>query len=164
MKRGSLLLTLVFFLSLVYVFSSGNVIASEQDSMDISVNLIQPYVSFNVQRSVFLGNLTKGFDSDEDEVGDFIINNTGTTKIRITAELENPSDPIFSNLYLSNSTADDKFRKVDDFSSVMDLPNNYGQSNADKFYAILKLSEYTGDITGDIMGYSTKVIFWASAA
>ena len=154
MKRGAgLLIFGIFILLLLCLF-----VHAASDSMSVEVNVYAPSVSLSVPDRIAFGNLTKGYDSDQ---VDFLIYNTGTSNIKITAELENSSDNIFRYLYLWGSSISQK--RIENFTINISAPSAYGGSESKTIYSKLKLSEFNGTISSDLIGYKDNVIFWATA-
>lgn len=150
-------LTFVFAFILVVSMLSMPVFAEEYDNSTItfSANIFEPVASINAPREVFLGDITKGYETNATQV---IITNTGNLDITVTPLLASPN-AIFENLYFS-TTKTGTYRKIGSFSMNVSRPNIYGGEEEEDFYVKLNLENYDEEINTDRMGYSSEVILW----
>ncbi len=137
------------------------VLASQNDTMIVEVDILSSTsvdaVSIEVPDHVFLGNVTKGKKTDEFQV---YVNNTGTVNITVTPTLAS-NDDIFSNLYFwYRQTSDWPKQKIGDFSFNIQKPTSSGVRK-DHFSMWLDLTNYTGDINGNLIGDEKEITFVA---
>ena len=119
-------------------------------------------VSLQVPNYVYIGNVTVGEkQANPTSANKIYINNTGNVDIRITPLLHNSSEQIFSYLYFSTTTTG-PYQRIGNFSFVITAPTTGGY-RADYFYAKLDLTNYTGNLTGDLIAHRTKIRFDAAA-
>ena len=124
----------------------------EKGEMRVEANIFGDTISIEVPDYLFLGNATIGYTSSPVT---FSIKNTGTTKIRLTSELVNKTDPIFTNLFLgTNST---KYN-VANYSTTLDQPD-LGSFTNKIIYAELRLADASLD--GNLIGHQNEVVFYA---
>ena len=118
MKRGFeaglfILAVCIFIISIVYFAS-----AEENDTMVIEAQILTGFeggnesiISIEVPDYFFMGNVTAGKLSDEQNIS---IKNNGNVKIKISAELVNQNDNIFTNLLMRESSS--KYMPIDKFN------------------------------------------------
>lgn len=151
MKRLTIF-SIVFLLVVFMPF-----INSEQsDNLLVTSDVLAPVVSVSVPDSIYLGTLTKGYDSDEVS---FLITNTGTSDIKVTAQLSGYSGSIYNNLYIRGSSG--SLAKLENFTMNISKPTAIGGNRSLTAYVKLKLSEYTGDISSDMINHKANITFWA---
>jgi len=131
--------------------------AESNDVMTFEADISAPVVSISVPDSVAFGEVYVGYDSEQIS---FLINNTGTTDVRITAEMVNYSEKIFRKyLYLWGSGISQK--RVENFTMNISRPSSPEGIESKTVYAKLKLSEVEEEIEEDMVGYKSNVVFWA---
>lgn len=147
-----------FFLAGVVLFVS----AGQNEDVVSSVfeaNIYQPRVSISVPDYVFLGNITLGYSTDEEKM---LVVNKGDVAVSVTPALADLNEDIFSYLYFRESSG--SYRRIGNFSMTISKPSSQGGNSTKTLYYKLDLREYEGDIDRDLMGHSTRVKFFATAA
>jgi len=162
MKRLIFLCALLLFVSIVFagavdvITFEANILASEETNDVVRVE---------VPNSIFLGNVSKGGKSNEVRVW---MNNTGNVDIIVRPQLIDLSKEYFENLYFRDQKTKNKtdvpFERIGDFGFVIDKPLSGEDFRKEDFYAILDLTNYTGEIPNDLIGYKADVKFYAFAA
>lgn len=147
----AVLLVVAFFLLFVIVF------VSAANNVDFIADVRAPKTSIQITSSIFMGNVSKGYSSDDISVD---INNTGDVAIKVTPQLSNSSDEIFSNLYFKRIQSD-PYAKIGNFSLNISQPSSFGGIRASSFYVKLDLTGYTGTISADQIGRRAQVVFYA---
>ncbi len=156
---------LAVFVSFVF---AADVITFEANIFDNAS--ARPVLELEVPDFVFLGNVTVGEKSNEVHI---YINNTGTVDALITPELVNSGEDIFNYLYFrgqkthtvnGTSGVPVPFERIGDFSFTANKPTTGNNFNAEDFYSILDLTNYSGSITGDLIGRRADVKLVAVAA
>lgn len=150
------------FLLLGFVaFASGDYI-TEFEADIYAVPVFVANVSLQVPDHVYIGNVTVGEKQANPTSADKIyINNTGNVDIEITPKLYNSSEEIFSYLYFSTTTTG-PYKRIGNFSFVIAAPTTGGY-RADYVYAKLDLTNYTGSLNENFLGYKAKIRFDAVA-
>ena len=182
-KRDLLYLTLVLIilkipLGLLYAQDSFNATMTVEANIMGFAEESAKEVSIKVPDYIFLGDVTK-----ENPVSDEVkiyINNTGKVPIRVTPQLkenifstfsrligkENSND-IFGNLFFrttktSNGT-DVIPVKIGNYFLDIDKPSSGSSYKSKYFYMKLDLTDFSGEINQDLIGYKTEIIFLAMA-
>jgi hypothetical protein len=115
------------------------------DSLNVGVTIDAPVLMINIiEDSIYLGNITKGAVTVSKP---FNITNAGTIDALIQPII--PSNEIFSNLFIANSSSA-TYQKATDFIGRV------AKGNKEDFWMRLDLKNYTGTITGNL---STNVTF-----
>lgn len=142
-------------------FASGDYI-TEFEADIYAVPQITPNVSLQVPDYVYIGNVTVGEKQPNPTSADKIwINNTGNVNVIITPVLVNSSEEIFSYLYLSTTTTG-PYKRIGNFSLIINAPSSGGY-RADYIYAKLDLTNYTSNLTSDLIAHRAKIRFDAVA-
>lgn len=158
MKRGRWLSTFIVLFCLAFaILPNINALNQSSDNMQAEVDILAETVSIEVPEHIDLGNATKGYDADYARVD---LNNTGTTNIIITPELQDSNEKIFSYLYFARRTTED-FLKIGDFSMNITKPTSAGGKRSDYCYIKLDLTNYPEEIPTNIMDHKANIIFWA---
>lgn len=130
------------------------------DSMTVSTDIVGDQIGVQVTESVDFGSISKGTISPRQDIN---ITNTGTVNIEVTPELsENYTGDIFDYLSFQRVLSDPK-KMVGNFSVTIDKPSEAGGIRTQKVYMYLDLTEYPGNIEGDIQDHQAEVIFWATS-
>tara|TARA_Y100000034_G_C6865103_1_gene394194 strand:+ start:745 stop:1227 length:483 start_codon:yes stop_codon:yes gene_type:complete len=145
--------SLVMFFSFVFL-------ASADDVMTVEANIFAYVASVEVPESVFLGNLTKGYETELNSSNKIYINNTGTMGITVTPELVNSSEIIFSYLYFNRILSGD-FERIGNYSLDIDQPSEPGGKEVGSFYMKLDLRNFNESIEEDMLGHNAEVNFIA---
>ena len=95
-----LFVIIIIILSMLPFVIGGN---SDREDLIVEANVFAPVVKIEVPNYVFLGNVTKGFSSDRVRID---INNTGTTAVSVTPELEDSNENIFKYLTFARRTTE----------------------------------------------------------
>lgn len=153
MKSRLVLIVAVYLVVILSIYVG----AESNDVMTFEADISAPVVSISVPDSVAFGEVYVGYDSEQIS---FLINNTGTTDVRITAEMVNYSEKIFRKyLYLWGSGISQK--RVENFTMNISRPSSPEGIESKTVYAKLKLSEVEEEIEEDMVGYKSNVVFWA---
>jgi len=169
-KRDLLYLTLVLIilkipLGLLYAQDSFNATMTVEANIMGFAEESAKEVSIKVPDYIFLGDVTK-----ENPVSDEVkiyINNTGKVPIRVTPQLKENSNDIFGNLFFrttktSNGT-DVIPVKIGNYFLDIDKPSSGSSYKSKYFYMKLDLTDFSGEINQDLIGYKTEIIFLAMA-
>lgn len=146
------------FVSIVFssfLFASSVSLVGAGDVITFEANVFGPppaVLSISVQDYIFLGNVTKGQETEKVKV---TLNNTGNVAIVATPQLVNSSDAIFSNLYFARRSTD-TYKKIGGWSMNISSPDG-GGVESDYFYTKLDLRSYEGEISQDLMGLKANV-------
>lgn len=124
-------------------------------------------LSVEVPDRIHLGNVSIGDSGEEVRVW---VNNTGNVAISVTPGLVNPGDQYFRYLYfrgqktktVNGSTINVPFEIIGDFSFNISKPGTSGFNDED-FYVFLNLSDYSGTLASDLLGYEADVKFVVTA-
>ena len=144
-------------LSMLFLFC-GFVSADEDGNMTVKVNVLESEIGISVPNEIIIGDIAKGYISERK---DLVIENTGTTDIDITLDLEESyTGTIFQNLVFQRVLADDPVR-LRYFDFEIEKPDEVGDTESETIYMYLDLQDYEGDIDDDMMDHSTTVIFTA---
>ena len=158
-------LILLFAIGLIYVVSALT------DTMVVEVNVLNgtssggtngTIIRVEVPDYLFFGNVSKGDTSDELKV---YVNNTGNVDIKVTPQLTNSSEDVFSYLYFrkfktSNGTTV-SFTRIGGFSFNITKPASGSSYNDEYFYVVLDLTNYNKPVNSPIMGHRANVKFVA---
>ena len=137
-----------------------SVMAEHSNRMVAEANVLAPVVRVRVPDFISFGNVTPGYASERMKI---VVNNTGTTSIEITPELNAP-DSIFSHLVLARRTTEE-FKPIGSFKMTIASPRKLGGSEDDFFYAKLDLSKYERNaVPNDMLGHRATIVVWAVAA
>lgn len=142
------------------VLSIGLISASEDDdSMEVTVNVIETSVGISVPEKVYFQDITKGYISERH---DLKISNTGTTDIVVTPLMEeNYTGKIFDNIVFQKVLSDD-YTKIKYFDFDVERPTTVGGTNTDNIYMYLDLVDFEDDTTNE-PDHTGNVIFWATS-
>lgn len=137
-----------------------NVMAAESNStMHVSANILEGSVGISVPDSISFGNIAAGYLSNKTDV---IINNTGTTNIRITPQISDStstnSSEIFANIAFRN-ILNDPLMKIGNYSLDILKPVIVGNTRSENIYVYLDLTEYNGDV---VSLQEADIVFWAT--
>ena len=164
----------LIILGVTLSFSFSNVAAAtgENATMTVKVDLVgfgtsEGEISIWVPDEIDLGEVTKN-DLVSNEKGIWI-NNTGTVDIKVTPQLVDPEEEIFSYLYFrkqqstkTNNTDLITFYKIGDYSLNIDEPGTGKKYRAEHCYMQLNLTDFDGEIREDVDNYNTEIIFLAT--
>lgn len=131
--------------------------ASSSESMDFIVDVRASKTSIEISDRVYFGNISKGYVSDKVRID---INNTGDVAVKVTPQLVNSSEDIFSNLYFARRTTE-PYYKIGSFNLNISQPSSIGGITEEYFYAKLDLSNFQGAISSDRLGHKAEVVFYA---
>ena len=130
------------------------------DSMLVTADVVGDVLGIEVTSEVDFGEISKGSISSRKDIN---ITNTGTVNIRVTPEIsEDYSGEIFNYLSFQRVLSDPK-KKIGNFSVDIDKPSSSGGIRTQKVYMYLDLTDYSGDIMGDLEDHQAEVIFWATS-
>lgn len=159
----TLLVIALFFVFLLKV-SIVNAVDPANDTMKVEVDLLgftppPPFVGIEVPDYVYLGNLTKkSMQTDDKKI---YVNNTGNVNITVTPALKDNSEEIFSYLYFQRRTAD-PWRRLGNWSLDIAAPTTKSYED-EYFYMKLDLRDYNQEISHDIIGHKSDILFIAMA-
>jgi len=117
--------------------------------VEIDVFVPEDVIKIEVPDYIYVGNLTWGSEEETDKVKIYL-NNTGTVDVKITSELSDPGEEIFSYLFFANRTYNDYERIGGNWSINIPAPSNPGGYEDDYFYMKLDLTDYGGDFDEDL--------------
>jgi hypothetical protein len=155
-KRPFLIYLITLFFGLMFLQFASSAVS---DSMVVEANVFAQTISIEVPDHVFLGNVTRGFSADYVRID---MNNTGTTDVKITPQLEDSSEKIFNYTYFARRTTED-FYRIGNFSINILKPSSIGGKRSEYCYVKLDLTDYPYDINQNLIGYKSNVIFWATS-
>lgn len=163
MKSGLLIL---FLLSGIILFSSSNTIfAAQNETMVVEANIIaeltpQDVISIEVPDYIFLGDVNERDSSDKARI---YVNNTGTVDVTITPILDDATDDIFQYLYFQNRQTGNNSQvyNIGEYSFSIAKPSTLDGKRSEYFYMWLNLTDYSDDITQDIIGQTGQITFIA---
>jgi len=160
-------LTIFLILSFYQGINAGNV----NETSVVEANIIgfanqsgnTSDVSIWVPDYIFLGDVTSD-DPVSDEIKIYI-NNTGRLPITVTPQLKDSDENIFSYLFFRTTKTTNgtsvPFKRIGDYSLNIDKPLA-GKSYSSKYCWIsLDLTDFTGEIKEDLMGYKSEIVFLA---
>src|SRR3989344_6074882 len=133
------------------------VFVSANSNVDFVADVYAPRTSIQITNSIYMGNISKGYSTDKTRVD---INNTGDVAVKVTPQLSNSSEEIFSNLYFARRTTE-PYGKIGNFSLNISQPSSLGDVTDEYFYVKLDLTGYTGTISADKLGHKAQVVFYA---
>lgn len=154
----------VLFIIVSIILSSFLVSSGQNETTTVEINLLsnQPaqIISIEVPDYIFLGNVTKGEETDKYQI---YLNNSGNVDIRITPQLEEPYDEIFTNLFFQNrqSGNNSAIYKIGEYSFEILKPSTEGGKKSEYFWMWLDLTDFQQNIEQDRMGLTQDVIFTA---
>jgi hypothetical protein len=146
----SLMLCLCFFLA----FASAS---SSNETMKVKVDVIKSTIGISVPSLIEYGNIAAGYLSDRKDID---IINLGNVDVRVTPELENYSENIFTNLVFKN-VLDDPFTQIGDYYIDIERPTVVGETRTESVYMYLDLTSYEEEISQDMDNHEANVTFWA---
>jgi hypothetical protein len=144
--------------------------SSQNNTMIVQANIIgfrnnisYEGVGIQVPSFINLGNIT--VDNPVSDEFKLNINNTGTVDITVTPDLADPDESIFSFLYFRTHKTSNKeavpFDRIGEYSLNISKPSTGSTVRKAYCYMILNLTDFTGPIRKDLVGYQSEVIFWA---
>lgn len=161
---------LCMFLILNIILLSCFVLADSNATTEVKANILgfsnntTVYdVSIEVPDKIDFGDITRDEPvSDELKI---YINNTGRLAITVTPQLSDSEEKIFSYLYFrtlktSNGTSV-PFSRIGDYTLDIDKPAAGSAYKSKYCYVKLDLSDFTGNIKEDLIGYKSKIVFLA---
>lgn len=146
----SLLAIVLMLASFVY---AGN-------TLQVSADVAGDMVSIDVPSTLHLGNVARGFDTNE--TNKITITNNGNTRVTITPELVG-SDALFSNLYMKRIQSE-SYKKIGQFSINISRPSTLGGSSTENVYIKLDLTNYEGALDSGTVRKNASVRFVAVAS
>lgn len=147
--------TFLLAVGMLIIFLISFVNASNNSTITFEANVFAPpapLVRLSLPDRIFLGNVSKGTETDKVKV-DF--NNTGNVAVTITPQLNDNNENIFNYTYFARRTTD-SYQRIGNWSMNVAVPGASG-IESDYFYAILDLRNYPGNITSDLIGYSAPI-------
>lgn len=125
----------------------------------LEADVVAPVVRIDVPDYLFFGNVTPGYVSERLKI---VVNNTGTTAVKVIPQFEQGSDEVFSHLVVARRVADD-FVPLEKFTMNIKKPRAVGKGEDDYFYAKLDLTSYHERVTQDRRARAT-ILFVAVPA
>ncbi len=132
---------------------------SAGDTVVFEANIFQSVVRVSVPDSIFLGDVAPGYATPE---GSFLINNTGTTDIKVVPGLVDNSENLFR--YLKFKETGGALTKIGSFEINVSKPSAFSGSNTKTIRYKLDLQDFEGNINRDYIGHKASVRFLAVAA
>ena len=111
----------------------------------VEANVVAPIVRIDVPDYLFFGNVTPGYVSERLKI---VVNNTGTTNVKVIPQFEQGADEVFSHLIVAHRVRED-FVPLEQFTMTIPKPRAVGKSEDDYFYAKLDLKSYNGKVAQD---------------
>ncbi|MFA5857178.1 MAG: hypothetical protein WC867_07480 [Candidatus Pacearchaeota archaeon] len=168
--------SLIFLIFGLFIILSINLVLA-QDSSNASMIVETNFIGFSegvsgggisieVPDSVFLGNITKN-ELVSDEIT-FVINNTGNVDVTVTPILKDEDEEIYKNLFFRTQKSDKDgilniSKRIGEYSIDIDKPVTGKRARSKNCYIHLNLTDFSGEIKEDLIGYKTEVIFIAMA-
>lgn len=156
---------IAFAIFLMLVFYACYAFAAQNETMFVEANILaesipQDLISIEVPDYIFLGDVNEHDSSDKAKI---YVNNTGTVDVTITPQLADPNDEIFQNLYFQNRQTGNNSRvyQIGQYSFDILKPSSAGGKRSEYFYMWLDLTDYPDDITEDLLGQKTEIVFIA---
>lgn len=147
------------------IFFIWGVFAAQNETMAVEVNIFAQYtpedtISIEVPDFIFLGDVNEGDSTIKSRI---YVNNTGTVDVTITPRLADSGDEIFQNLYFQNrqSGNNSQIYRIGDYSFSILKPSAINGKRSEYFYMWLDLANFNDDITEDLIGQRSEVIFMA---
>ena len=147
----SLALCLCLCFALVSAESSSN------ETMKVKVDVIKSTIGISVPSLIEYGNIAAGYLSDRKDID---IVNIGNVNVRVTPELNNYSDDIFTHLVFKE-VLDDPFTQIGDYYIDIERPSVVGETRTEGIYMYLDLTNYNTEISQDMDNHEANVTFWA---
>jgi hypothetical protein len=170
MKRKSAVLFLILTIFLILVFSKGILSENVNETTVVEANIIGfanqsgnvSDVSIEVPDYISFGNVTK--DNPVSVEKHININNTGKVNITVTPMLSDPDEVIFSYLFFRTTKTTNHtsvpFTQIGDYSLNIKKPSPGGKTK-EYCWISLDLTNFTGDIHEDLIGYRSEIVFLA---
>ena len=140
--RGSVY-AVACFLLIAFVLPAVSAEANTRTTFE--ANVVAPVVRIDVPDHIFFGNVTPGYVSGRMKI---IVNNTGTTAVKVIPQFEQGADEVFSHLVVARRVSDD-FVPLEKFTMTIPKPRAVGKSEDDYFYAKLDLTSYGEQVKQD---------------
>ncbi len=121
-------------------------LCSAEQVMRVNADVIGDIVSLSIPNEVFLGNVSRGFKTNESV--QVTLTNTGNTDIAVTPELLE-QDSLFSNLYFKRIQSE-SFKRIGEFVLNISRPAEIGGMRQQGMYMKLDLTDYTGSIDAGV--------------
>ena len=147
-------LTLMFCFCFLMVFASAG---TSNETMVVKVDVIKSTIGISVPSLIEYGNIAAGYLSDRRDID---IINLGNVDVRVTPELDNYSEDIFTHLVFKE-TLDDPFTQIGDYYLDIEKPSVVGETRTEGIYMYLDLTNYEEEISQDMENHEANVTFWA---
>ncbi len=160
MKHSSFVLFAVGigFIFLVLLMSFFAFASAQDEELTLEANLIGPIVMIEAPDNVFLGNVSKGENSDWTNI---TITNKGNVKVFISAEIISMQHNIFE--YLEFDTTTESIRNITSFNTTIAKPPQGGIIN--KIIDLrLNLEDYPYEVEQDALNQQSRIKFIAMGA
>lgn len=146
------ILFLLFFISFVSAETNAG-------SMAVTTDVQAETISIDVNSSIDVGTIAKGYKSDEQKIE---ITNKGNVQINVTPRVDSSySGGIFNYLYFQRILSD-PLKQIGDYSVTIDQPSTLGGTKKETMYVLLDLRNYVGSINSAMINHTTNIIFWAT--
>ncbi|MBX4196423.1 hypothetical protein KW805_02450 [Candidatus Pacearchaeota archaeon] len=131
----------------------------------LASSAVPDIIRVEVPDHIFLGNVSKGEESQEVRV---FVNNTGNVAIVVQPTLVDSNNEFFRYLYFRGQKTktvdgviqDVRYDRIGEFKFNISKPASKTFEDED-FYVILNLTDYTGAVPQNILGYKSDVKFLA---
>lgn len=147
-------LTFVFCFCFLLAFVSAS---TSNETMKVKVDVIKSTIGISVPSLIEYGNIAAGYLSER---RDLDIINLGNVDVRVTPELDNYNDDIFTHLVFKE-TLDDPFTQIGDYYLDIEKPSVVGETRTEGVYMYLDLTNYNDEISQDMENHEANVTFWA---
>jgi hypothetical protein len=147
MNKKEMTIFILLFLASTFIFTPFVTSWTDSgESLNVNAQIDSPVLIINVvEDSICLGNLTKGYTTGGKP---FNITNSGTIDAIIEPII--PTDEIFSNYLMIANSSSATYKNASGFMGYV------GKGKKEDFWIKLDLTDYTGDITGNL---STNLTF-----
>jgi hypothetical protein len=135
----------------LFVFNIIFVRAGNTFTVEANISASDTYTAIDVDKgAINFGKLKKGEASDYQTI---TINNTGTSNVFITLELQNYSQNIFNYIYVRKSPGSDS-----DYVRIGQFNFTLSRNDAQALRLVLNLTNYPSPIYQDINGHRANVL------
>jgi hypothetical protein len=157
----------VVFLLFVWIFFFliSNISAEQNGTMTVEANILVPElpadtISIEVPNYLFMDDVMIGESTDEFQI---YVNNTGNVDVTITPMLQDPNDPIFSNIYFQSRKTGNYSQEyiIGDYKFDILKPSISGEKRREYFWMWLDLTNFEENIGENIIGRRADIIFVA---
>ncbi len=165
--KSSLVSSFLIIFSILFL-SLGVFVGAQERFMQVEANILagedsNEIINIEFPEEISFGDVINGEKSDELKI---YVNNTGNIKIKVTPQLVNPDDEIFTNLKLRKFKSGNQsvYSPIGEFSFNISAPSGNDEFKAEYFYMLLDLTDADLDIEDDLIGEKADIKFIALSA